>query len=104
MLQCRLHEVLGDLFAEFKTPCHDTGECHFNRSYTARQATTIVGFAFADPFGVGLEQGKDLFGMGNGFVLNGAASDLVDLTLGMQGIQPSNLLTFEFSGYVIKRR
>ena len=48
------------------------------------QLNRDAGFAFADPFGVGLEQGKDLFGMGNGFVLNGAASNLVYLTLGMQ--------------------
>ena len=33
---------------------------------------------------MGLEQGIDLFGMGNGFALNGAASNLVYLTLGMQ--------------------
>ena len=43
-----------------------------------------TGFAFTDPFGVGLEQGKDFFVMGNGFALNGAASNLVYLTLGMQ--------------------
>jgi hypothetical protein len=42
-----------------------------------------TGFAFTDPFGVGLKQGKDLFGMGNGFALNSAASNLADLTPGM---------------------
>ena len=43
-----------------------------------------TGFAFANPFGVGLEQGKDFFVMGNGFALNGATSNLIDLTFGMQ--------------------
>jgi hypothetical protein len=33
---------------------------------------------------VGLEQGKDFFVMGNGFALNSAASNLIDLTFSMQ--------------------
>ena len=84
--------VLHDLTVQDKAMrvFHDADpQAQFNRD---------TGFAFADPFGVGLEQGKDFFVVGNGFALNGAASNLVDLTLGM------NLLTFEFSGRVIKRR
>jgi len=43
-----------------------------------------TGFAFADPFGVGLEQGEDLFVMRSLFIMNRATSYLVDLTIGMQ--------------------
>ena len=42
-----------------------------------------TGFTFTDPFGKWLKQGKDFFGMGNGFPLNSAASNLVNLALGM---------------------
>jgi hypothetical protein len=42
-----------------------------------------TGLAFANPFGMRFKQGKDFFGMGNGFTLNSAASNLINLTLGM---------------------
>ena len=70
--------VLADLAVQDKAMAvfHDADpQAQFNRD---------TGFAFADPFGMGLEQGINLFGMGNDFALNSAASNLIDLTFGMQ--------------------
>ena len=56
----------------------------FHDADSQAQFNWDTGLAFADPFGVGLEQGQDFFVMGNGFALNSAASNLIDLTFGMQ--------------------
>jgi len=42
-----------------------------------------TGFAFTDPFGMRLKQGKDFVGVRNGFALYSAAANLVNLTFGM---------------------
>ena len=70
--------LLHDLTVQDKamTVFHDADpQAQFNRD---------TGFAFANPFGMRLEQGQDFFVMENGFSLNGAASNLVDLAFGMQ--------------------
>ena len=70
--------LLHDLTVQYKAMIvfHDADpQAQFNRD---------TGFAFANPFGMRLEQGQDFFVMGNGFALNGEASNLLDLTFGMQ--------------------
>ena len=42
--------------------------------------------ALADPFGVRLEDRKDLLGMGDGFAVQHPATDLVDLPFGMRQV------------------
>jgi len=56
----------------------------FHNANPQAQFHRDTGFAFTDPFGVGLKQGKDFFAMRNLFFMNGSASYLVDLTVGMQ--------------------
>jgi len=45
-----------------------------------------TGFAFADPFGVRLKQGKDLFPMRDGFMVDDPPPDLIHLSFRMDDI------------------
>src|SRR5660398_144455 len=76
--------VLANLAVQDKTLAvfHDADpQAQFNWD-TGPSTRLRTGFAFANPFGVGLEQGKDFFVMGNGFSLTSAAFNLIDLTFG----------------------
>ena len=47
------------------------------------QFDRYAGLALADPFGVGLDQGEDLFFVGDDFTLQHATIDLIDLAQGV---------------------
>ena len=74
--------VIGGFLADLAM--QDKAMAIFHDADPQAQFNRDTDFAFATPFGVGLEQGKDFFVMGNGFDLNSAASNLIELTVGMQ--------------------
>lgn len=58
----------------------------FDDRHPQAQLDRYAGLAFADPFGMGLKNGKDFFTVRNGFALQDPATNLVDLPLGVRQI------------------
>ena len=58
----------------------------FDDRHPQAQLDRYAGFAFADPFGMGLKDGKDLLGMWYRFTAQDPATNLIDLPLGMRQV------------------
>ncbi len=58
----------------------------FQNADSDTQLNWHTGFAFADPFGMRLKNGKYFFCVRNGFALDDSAFDLADLTLCMPDV------------------